>query len=933
MNQQCLWPLMKHQSCCICSLLPVPVVSSAQCFLSMRSVKWPAPPAHDLVTLETRMDDLHRKVDRLLSCNTGAGCPMCGICSHHSKQQEATASQLSAQAKLLDSLERKVTEVRTALEEIAHGLEDKFCDRMSVPAVALQRRKSLPVRTSVDEVYVRLDVPREKIIQHAYNVPCGKGQTGTLVEDSEGEALRGEGQPIRVNLVEVKGQHEPQPYKEVNRELSAMAPRLEASQSSHEPPSLAKMDGAVPSSSQKSSKTTGVALPTSAGTSTKVTFPPKIVPKVATTKSSTSQNQPTAKTTQVAAPVKTPGSSINTTALAGSTALVSNQKMPKTAVLAAHITTTTTAAPSVVTSVSSNPPKFTITEIKAPPPSLHDLQKITLGLPVATSQSMRKSSSNTLSPVLPIINSMQSNNTVTKTKVAGDQTPASYRLPKTAGLTSALTTAPTSVTSMSTNQPAVTVAPSHKPLKVTTTMGASGTTSQNLDKSSTNSQITKLPAAKSSTSSPPNTAGLMVPMAMTAGSSLKHVYSCPESLQRFQGTGGKSDSTHTTAPPLVKPGAAVRPTSTVAGGIQIKISPAVAEQSTAQTKTPPKTCLKMIDDVPPQPAPFPHRCVSLRPSPPCDFFSIHTREVLGGGRFGKVHKCTDTKTGLRLAAKIISARNVKEREMALNEIQAMNQLSHSNILQLYDAFEAKNQVVLILEYVEGGELFERIVDESCPLTEVDAMVFVRQICEGVQYMHQMYVLHLDLKPENILCVNRSGHQIKIIDFGLARRYKPREKLRVSFGTPEFLAPEVVNFDFVSFPTDMWTLGVVTYMLLSGLSPFLGDDDSQTLNNVLTVNWYFDEDTFEHVSAEAKDFVSNLLIRERSGRLSATQCLKHPWLNNISEKAKCSNIILKSQVLLKKYMARRLWKKNYIAIAAANRFKKISSSGSLTSMGV
>ncbi|KAA0707252.1 Myosin light chain kinase 2, skeletal/cardiac muscle [Triplophysa tibetana] len=288
---------------------------------------------------------------------------------------------------------------------------------------------------------------------------------------------------------------------------------------------------------------------------------------------------------------------------------------------------------------------------------------------------------------------------------------------------------------------------------------------------------------------------------------------------------------------------------------------------------------------------------------------------------------------MRLAAKIINTRNAKERDMALNEIQVMNQLSHPNILQLHEAFEVKNQVVLILEFVEGGELFERIVDESCPLTEVDAMVFVKQICEGVQYMHQMYVLHLDLKPENILLVNHSSHQVKIIDFGLARRYKPREKLKVSFGTPEFLSPEVVNFDFVSFPTDMWTLGVVTYMLLSGLSPFLGDDDNQTLNNVLLGNWYFDEDAFEHVSAEARDFVTNLLIRERSGRLSAAQCLKHPWLNNISEKAKSSNIVLKSQVLLKKYMARRMWKKNYIAIAAANRFKKIGSSGSLTSLAI
>ncbi|KAI4897336.1 hypothetical protein NFI96_015485, partial [Prochilodus magdalenae] len=874
--------------------LPASAASSTLCLSSMRSVKWPASSAHDPATLEARMDDLHRKLDQLLSRSAGAGCPMCGICSHHSKQQEATATQLSAQARLLDSLERKVTEVRTALEELARGLEDQSCDRMSVPAIALQRRKSLPVRTSVDEVYVRLDVPREKIIQHAFNVPCGKGQTGVLFEDTEGEVgQRGEGQLIRVNPAGVKGQPEPQPHKEVNRALS---PHLAASRPSHEPPVMAKMDEAIPTSSQKSSKTTGVANSTTAVASSKVTYPSKFVPKITTTKSSTSPNQTMVKATQVAAPLKASVSSSNTTALAGSSASVSSQKMPKTALVAAATTS------SVVTSVSSNPPKFTITEIIAPPPLLHNSQKISLGLPTATSQSTATSSPNTLPPLLNTTDSKRSNGTIGKTTVAGDETPTNH-LPKTAGLTSPLTT--TAPTFLPHNQPTVTVTPSLKIPKVTSTVGG-----PNLDKSSTNSQATKLPAAKTSTLSPPNMADSMAPMAPAVGSSLKHVYSCPESLQRYQGTGGKADSTHTAAPPLVKakPGAAaVGPTSTGAGGIQIRISPAVAEKSTTQTKAPPKTCLKMIDDVPPQPAPFPHRCVSLRPSPPCDTFSIHTREVLGGGRFGKVHKCTDNKTSLRLAAKIISARGAKEREMALNELQVMNQLSHSNILQLYDAFEAKNQVVLILEFVEGGELFERIVDESCPLTEVDAMVFVKQICEGVQYMHQMYVLHLDLKPENILCVNRSGHQIKIIDFGLARRYKPREKLRVSFGTPEFLAPEVVNFDFVSFPTDMWTLGVVTYMLLSGLSPFLGDDDSQTLNNVLTVNWYFDEDAFEHVSAEAKDFVSNLLIKERSGRLSATQCLKHPWLNNISEKAKSNNIVLKSQVLLKKYMARRLWK--------------------------
>ncbi|KAG7251327.1 hypothetical protein CRUP_002095, partial [Coryphaenoides rupestris] len=196
-----------------------------------------------------------------------------------------------------------------------------------------------------------------------------------------------------------------------------------------------------------------------------------------------------------------------------------------------------------------------------------------------------------------------------------------------------------------------------------------------------------------------------------------------------------------------------------------------------------------------------------------------------------------------------------QKEMALNEVQVMNQLSHGNVLQLYQAMESHTQVVLLLEYVEGGELFERIVDESTPLTEVDAMVFVKHICQGLHYIHQMY-------PENILCVDRTSHQVKIIDFGLARRYKPGGKLRVNFGTPEFLAPEVVNFDFVSFPTDMWTLGVVTYMLVSGMSPFLGDEDNQTMSNVLAATWYFDEDAFEHVSAEARDFISNLLIREK-----------------------------------------------------------------------
>ncbi|NWR07095.1 MYLK2 kinase, partial [Paradoxornis webbianus] len=342
---------------------------------------------------------------------------------------------------------------------------------------------------------------------------------------------------------------------------------------------------------------------------------------------------------------------------------------------------------------------------------------------------------------------------------------------------------------------------------------------------------------------------------------------------------------------------------------------------------------EILDDVPPPPAPFAHRTVTLRSASVSSQFSLNSKDILGGGKFGEVHTCTEKETGLKLAAKVIRKQGAKDKEMVLLEIDVMNQLNHHNLIQLYDAIETPREIILFMEFVEGGELFERIIDDDYHLTEVDCMVFVRQICEGIRFMHHMCVLHLDLKPENILCVSATGHMVKIIDFGLARRYNPNEKLKVNFGTPEFLSPEVVNYEQVSYSTDMWSMGVITYMLLSGLSPFLGDDDTETLNNVLAANWYFDEETFESVSNEAKDFVSNLIIKDKSARMSADQCLQHPWLNNLAEKAKRSNRRLKSQVLLKKYVMRRRWKKNFIGVCAANRFKKITSSGSLTALGI
>lgn len=216
--------------------------------------------------------------------------------------------------------------------------------------------------------------------------------------------------------------------------------------------------------------------------------------------------------------------------------------------------------------------------------------------------------------------------------------------------------------------------------------------------------------------------------------------------------------------------------------------------------------------------------------------------------------------------------------------------------------------------INGGELFERVIDDDFELTEKVCTIFMRQICEGVQYMHEKYIMHLDMKPENILCVTRTGNRIKLIDFGLARRYDPNRMLQVMFGTPDFAAPEVLSYERVTPAADMWSVGVICYVLLSGLSPFMGNSDLETMTNVTKAIYDFDDESFEPISEEAKDFIAKLLIKDPTKRLKPSECLNHKWL----AKTKVGKTTQLSKTKLKKYVVRRRWQKAVTAIMALSR---------------
>ncbi|XP_069938703.1 uncharacterized protein [Cherax quadricarinatus] len=280
------------------------------------------------------------------------------------------------------------------------------------------------------------------------------------------------------------------------------------------------------------------------------------------------------------------------------------------------------------------------------------------------------------------------------------------------------------------------------------------------------------------------------------------------------------------------------------------------------------------------PPPFPPRNIEVKEDVDMRKF-YNLKKEIGRGRFGTVYLAEDKSTGQKFAAKFVNTKRNQDRANAEREVEIMKSLNsdspHPRLIQLYDAYNMTKEMCLVLEIVDGGELFERVIDDDFVLSEKACTVFIRQICEGIEFIHSKNILHLDMKPENILCLSREGNRIKICDFGLARRYDPRKKLQVLFGTPEFVAPEVVNFEPISFGTDMWSVGVITYVLLSGLSPFMGHNYVETMTNVTHNKYDFEDESFKSVSDESKEFIQKLLVLDKSLRLTPAQCLRHDWL--------------------------------------------------------
>ncbi|GAW79315.1 calcium-dependent protein kinase 4 [Plasmodium gonderi] len=261
-------------------------------------------------------------------------------------------------------------------------------------------------------------------------------------------------------------------------------------------------------------------------------------------------------------------------------------------------------------------------------------------------------------------------------------------------------------------------------------------------------------------------------------------------------------------------------------------------------------------------------------------------KILGKGSFGEVILSRDKHTGHEYAIKVISKKHVKrktDKQSLLREVELLKMLDHINIMKLYEFFEDNNYYYLVSDVYSGGELFDEIISRK-RFYEVDAARIIKQILSGITYMHKNNVVHRDLKPENILLEtkNKEDMIIKIIDFGLSTHFEYSKKMKDKIGTAYYIAPDVLHGTYDE-KCDIWSCGVILYILLSGCPPFNGSNEYDILKKVETGKYTFDLPQFKKISDKAKDLIRKMLMYTSAVRISARDALEHEWIKLMTSK--------------------------------------------------
>jgi len=259
---------------------------------------------------------------------------------------------------------------------------------------------------------------------------------------------------------------------------------------------------------------------------------------------------------------------------------------------------------------------------------------------------------------------------------------------------------------------------------------------------------------------------------------------------------------------------------------------------------------------------------------------------LGSGHFAKVYLVTRKADGVTAACKIIKKpKELKKRALVAMEHKIITEVDHPYAVKCYDAFETDDRMYLFMELMTGGELFDRIVDMG-HFTEKMAQDVVYNLLDCLRYMHSKGIAHRDLKPENMLMSTKEKDaQVKITDFGLSKFFDEQSSvMKTPCGTPGYIAPEVLHMRGYDKQCDVWSMGVIVYILLCGFPPFYADNDAQLFEKIKRGEYQFLKPYWDPISDAAKQFVQRMLVVDPKKRATCEDLLKDPWLSDARSKS-------------------------------------------------